>query len=134
VRELLGWVSYRIPTEDWACSGVPTRALSLLVFADVQDVAKRPTGPPSVLVNPLNLGKLLGVSGWGFTKRNEVGVHTAVRLDSCRAVVAVPSAAQLHDAITVIQAVNCRTACITSLLQSNPSRFSQPLDLALRLR
>ncbi|EFJ45419.1 hypothetical protein VOLCADRAFT_94261 [Volvox carteri f. nagariensis] len=39
---------------------------------NLRDVARRPTGPPSVLVNPLNLGKLLGISGWGFTKRNEL--------------------------------------------------------------
>ncbi|GIL77118.1 hypothetical protein Vretifemale_6666 [Volvox reticuliferus] len=39
---------------------------------NLRDVARRPTGPPSVLVNPFNLGKLLGVSGWGFTKRNEL--------------------------------------------------------------
>ncbi|GLC37431.1 hypothetical protein PLESTM_000584000, partial [Pleodorina starrii] len=39
---------------------------------NLRDVARRPTGPPSVLVNPFNIGKLLGVSGWGFTKRNEL--------------------------------------------------------------
>ncbi len=38
--------------------------------ARTQDVAKRPPGPPNAI--PAKLGDWLGISGWGFTKRNEV--------------------------------------------------------------
>lgn len=37
-----------------------------------RDVSKRPEGPPSTFVNPLDIGRSLGISGWGFTKRNEL--------------------------------------------------------------
>lgn len=41
---------------------------------NLRDVAKRPEGPPNVMVSPLNVKKFLGISGWGFTKRNELFV------------------------------------------------------------
>ncbi|PNW84502.1 hypothetical protein CHLRE_03g146147v5 [Chlamydomonas reinhardtii] len=37
---------------------------------NLRDVARRPRGPPSDL--PAKVGDWLGISGWGFTKRNEV--------------------------------------------------------------
>lgn len=55
-----------LPQHVWLC----THCSSAIPAA--QDVARRPEGPPAKFVNPLNIGKLLGVSGWGFTKRNEV--------------------------------------------------------------
>ncbi|KAG2440032.1 hypothetical protein HXX76_004149 [Chlamydomonas incerta] len=37
---------------------------------NLRDVAKRPPGPPNAI--PAKLGDWLGISGWGFTKRNEL--------------------------------------------------------------
>lgn len=37
-----------------------------------QDVAQRPEGPPTKIVSPLDAGRFLGISAWGFTKRNEI--------------------------------------------------------------
>ncbi|KAG2495306.1 hypothetical protein HYH03_006578 [Edaphochlamys debaryana] len=39
---------------------------------NLRDVAKRPHGPPNAWTSPLDLGRFLGISGWGFTKRNEL--------------------------------------------------------------
>lgn len=45
-----------------------------------QDVAKRPEGPPTKIMSPLDPGRFLGISAWGFTKRNEIfHVRTCVR-------------------------------------------------------
>ncbi|KXZ43390.1 hypothetical protein GPECTOR_92g613 [Gonium pectorale] len=49
---------------------------------NLRDVAKRPPGPPNALVSPFDLGRLLGISGWGFTKRNEVGGASAGRVSA----------------------------------------------------
>jgi len=41
--------------------------------ANLQDVSRRPLGPPFSWVNPLTHTKLfLGIDSWGFTKKNEV--------------------------------------------------------------
>ena len=37
-----------------------------------QDVSRRPAGPPAEFGSPLDLKKNLGISGFGFTKRNEI--------------------------------------------------------------
>lgn len=39
---------------------------------NVKDVAKRPEGPPNKLVSPFDVKNFLGISGWGWTKRNEL--------------------------------------------------------------
>jgi len=39
---------------------------------NVQDVARRPQGPPNTWVSPLDFKSFLGISDWGFTKRNEI--------------------------------------------------------------
>uniref|UniRef100_A0A7S3QS99 Uncharacterized protein n=1 Tax=Dunaliella tertiolecta TaxID=3047 RepID=A0A7S3QS99_DUNTE len=41
--------------------------------ANLQDVAKRPKGPPGAAIDPFNHPmQFLGINGWGFTKRNEI--------------------------------------------------------------
>ncbi|KAF5834233.1 hypothetical protein DUNSADRAFT_9186 [Dunaliella salina] len=41
--------------------------------ANLKDVAKRPKGPPAAAIDPFNYPmQFLGISGWGFTKRNEI--------------------------------------------------------------
>jgi photosystem II protein len=38
-----------------------------------QDAAQRPLGPPAVWVNPFtDFKRFFGITGWGFTKANEL--------------------------------------------------------------
>lgn len=42
----------------------------------LQDLLRRPSGPPRAFVNPVSRpDEFFGYSEWGFTKKNEVGGH-----------------------------------------------------------
>jgi len=40
--------------------------------ANQEDIAKRPAGPPNTWVSPLDVTRFFGISGWGFSKANEL--------------------------------------------------------------
>jgi len=55
---------------------------------NLRDIAQRPEGPPTTWVNPItNPGKFFGVTGWGFTKSNELFVGRMAMLGFAAALI-----------------------------------------------